>query len=71
MSVEFLGHIISGDGVATDPAKVKAVLEWAQPQSVTDVRSFLGTCSYYRSLSLVMLQSHCINSRRNTVSLRG
>ena len=47
-SVEYLGHVISKDGVAMDPKKVKSILEWPRPKSVTDVRSFLGMVGYYR-----------------------
>lgn len=47
-SVEYLGHIISGTGVAVDPAKVSVLAEWPIPQTKTDVRSFLGLANYYR-----------------------
>ena len=46
--VDYLGHVISAKGVATDPKKIEAVTKWPQPASKTDVRSFLGLCSYYR-----------------------
>ena len=46
--VSYLGHIVSGDGISTDPAKVEAVCTWPVPQHPTDLRAFLGTCSYYR-----------------------
>ena len=46
--VEFLGHVVSGDGVSTDPKKTEAIDKWPNPRSVRDVRSFLGLCSYYR-----------------------
>lgn len=46
--VNYLGHIVSSEGVATGPSKVEAVQNWPQPRNVHDVRSFLGTCSYYR-----------------------
>ena len=46
--VRFLGHIVSGDGIATDPAKVQAVREWPVPKSVKALKSFLGFASYYR-----------------------
>ena len=47
-SVAYLGHVVSREGVATDPAKVIAVHNWPTPKSVSDVRSYLGTTSYYR-----------------------
>jgi len=46
--VSFLGHIISGGGIAVDPSKVEAVSQWDTPKSVTEVRSFLGLAGYYR-----------------------
>ncbi|BES90780.1 multicellular organismal development [Nesidiocoris tenuis] len=44
----YLGHVISKQGVQTDPVKTKAVLEWPVPKSKKNVRAFLGFCSYYR-----------------------
>ncbi|XP_058775479.1 uncharacterized protein LOC131649738 [Vicia villosa] len=46
--VKFLGHVISGDGVAVDPSKVEAVINWERPKNATEVRSFLGLAGYYR-----------------------
>ena len=46
--VPYRGHVISAEGVSTDPEKVKAVQQWPVPSKVTDVRSFLGLASYYR-----------------------
>jgi hypothetical protein len=40
--VPFLGHIISNGGIAVDPAKVKEIMEWRVPTTVTEIRSFLG-----------------------------
>ena len=46
--IKYLGHVVSEKGVSTDPDKIKAVTEWPQPTTVTEVRSFLGFVSYYR-----------------------
>ena len=46
--VKYLGHVISQDGVSTDPSKVEAVADWKRPENVTELRSFLGFASYYR-----------------------
>lgn len=45
--VNYLGHDISKDGVQTDPDKVEPVKKWPTPKDKTDVRAFLGLCSYY------------------------
>ena len=44
----YLEHVVSKEGVSTDPDKIAAVTEWPQPTTVTEVRSFLGFVSYYR-----------------------
>ncbi|MCI53811.1 RNA-directed DNA polymerase (Reverse transcriptase), partial [Trifolium medium] len=41
-------HIISSGGIAVDPAKVDAVSQWGTPESVSEIRSFLGLAGYYR-----------------------
>ena len=48
LSIAYLGHIISAAGVAMDPSKVQAVLDWPQPRSARAVRGFLGLAGYYR-----------------------
>ena len=46
--VQFLGHVISTQGIAMDPAKVEAVIQWKCPKSVTEIWSFMGLAGYYR-----------------------
>ena len=43
----FLGHVISKDGVKTDPVKVDAVRQWHAPKNLKALRSFLGMVCYY------------------------
>ena len=38
----------SENGVVVDPSEVKDVLDWKQPQNVSEIRSFLGLAGYYR-----------------------
>lgn len=42
--VKYLGHVVSSQGVATDPSKVEVVASWACPASVTELRSFFRVC---------------------------
>ena len=46
--VQFLGHIVSKDGLQVDPEKINAVLKFPTPTNQTHVKSFLGLASYYR-----------------------
>ena len=48
LEIHYLGHVIIGDGIAVDPAKVEAILEWPTPKNVHEVRSFMGLAGYYR-----------------------
>jgi hypothetical protein len=44
----FLGHVVSADGIACEPEKVEAVLQWPVPKSAAEVASFLGLVNFYR-----------------------
>ncbi|GBG71097.1 hypothetical protein CBR_g8396 [Chara braunii] len=47
--VLYLGHEISAEGLKPDDAKVASIRDWPRPQSVTEMRSFLGMTCYYRT----------------------
>ena len=46
--VHFLGHIVSAEGLATDPEKITKIKNWPVPRNVNEVRSFMGYATYYR-----------------------
>nr|GEW12637.1 putative reverse transcriptase domain-containing protein [Tanacetum cinerariifolium] len=46
--VQFLGHVINGNGTHVDPSKIKAVKNWKALRTPSEVRSFLGLVGYYR-----------------------
>ena len=46
--IEYLGHIVSTDGISVDPKKVKTIKDWPIPKNVHEVRSFLGLSGFYR-----------------------
>jgi hypothetical protein len=46
--VDYLGHVITVDGVTPDPDKIQAILDWPKPRSLTALRGFLGLTGFYR-----------------------
>ncbi|GJT01975.1 putative reverse transcriptase domain-containing protein [Tanacetum coccineum] len=46
--VQFLGHVINGDGIHVDSSKIEAVKSWEAPRTPSEVCSFLGLAGYYR-----------------------
>ena len=46
--IQFLGHMVSKEGISVDPTKVEVVTKWKRPKNVFEVHSFLGLVGYYR-----------------------
>ena len=47
-SGHFLGHVLSEEGIHTDPDKIEALQNWPTPRSIKEIKGILGLCSYYR-----------------------
>ena len=62
--VEYLGHVVTAEGIAPHPAKVQAVSDWKIPANVHDVRSFLGLVGYYRQV-YSSVRADCCPSHRS------
>ena len=46
--IQYLGHVITKEGISVDPDKIKAINDWPVPKDVTGIRSFMGIMGYYR-----------------------
>ena len=47
-SVVYLGHVLSSEGIKADPAKTNVIKDFKRPNTLKELRSFLGIASYYR-----------------------
>jgi len=46
--VHYMGHVVSKEGIAVDPGKIRAIMEWETPKNMDEVRSFMGLAGYYK-----------------------
>ena len=44
--IQYLGHVVTKEGISVDPKKIRAIEDWPVPKDVTDVRSFMGITGY-------------------------
>jgi hypothetical protein len=56
--LEFLGYVLTPEGISMSPEKVEDVLGWASPKSVKDVQIFMGFTNFYRT-SAKMISLFC------------
>ena len=71
--VNFLGHIVSAEGVSPDPSKTSRVKEWPTPNSVLEVQQFLGLANCYRRfiMNFATIAKPLHQATKRTNSLRG
>ena len=46
--IQYLGHVVTKEGIFVDPKNIRAIEDWPVPKDVMDVRYFMGITSYYR-----------------------
>jgi hypothetical protein len=63
--VEYLGHLISTEGVRMDPSKVSVILSWPAPKNVSELRSFLGLSGFYHKF-IANTTTECTNTSAYT-----
>ena len=55
--VKFLGHVVSSRGIAADPEKISAIMKFPAPQSIAELRRFLGMVNYLGKFSAQLAES--------------
>ena len=46
--IQYLGHVITKEGISVDPEKIKEIEKWSVQKYVTGLQSFMGITDYYR-----------------------
>eukprot|EP00253_Pinus_taeda_P002210 PITA_02210 len=46
--IQYLGNVVTKEGIVVDPEKIRTIMEWPIPKDVVDIRSFMGLAGYYR-----------------------
>nr|GEZ93066.1 putative reverse transcriptase domain, aspartic peptidase domain protein [Tanacetum cinerariifolium] len=68
--VQFLRHVINGNGIHVDPSKIEAVKNWKAPRTPTEVCSFLGLVGYYRRGKVIAYASRQLKIHENNYTTR-
>nr|GEX88233.1 hypothetical protein [Tanacetum cinerariifolium] len=68
--VQFLGHVINGNGIHVDPSKIEEVKNWNAPRTSIEVRLFLGLAGYYRSKANAVVDALSRKERVNPKTVR-
>ena len=66
--IEYLGHVVTPEGIFPDPSKVKVVENFPTPASLKELKSFLGLANYYRRFIKGFAE---IASPRNALTKKG
>ena len=55
-TIEFLGFMVSPQGIAMDSAKTEAISRWLTPSNVKQIQSFIRFANFYRHFIIIFLQ---------------
>jgi hypothetical protein len=58
--VLYLRHVVSREGISTDPGKIDKVVNWSEPTSTKEVQQFVGFTNYYRRFIPDFSQTQCM-----------
>ena len=61
--IQFLGQMVTQEGISMDPTKVEVVTNWERPKNVFEVHSFLGLVGYYRRFVENFSRIACLMTR--------
>lgn len=66
--LNFVGYVLSSDGIEVDPVRAEAVINFPRAKNVAEVQSFLGLCSYDRAFcegfsSLAQSLTNCLERK--------
>lgn len=68
--MEFLGYVVSKEGIIVDPAKIEAVRDWLRPTSPVEIQSFVGLADYYKrfvqGFSSIVARLACLTQKNVT-----
>jgi hypothetical protein len=71
----YLGHIMGGGQLKIDPSKIEVIVNWLEPKSVIEIRSFLGAVQYWRrfipNFSFITFPLHALTSVKKTFQWEG
>ena len=46
--IQYLGHVVTKEGISIDPEKIREIKDWSVPKDVMDISLFMGITGYYR-----------------------
>lgn len=62
-TLTFLDFMVYADGIVVDEERIRAFVDWLVPQSIGEVRSFLGLATFYREIHQEFHHFNCIGDK--------